>query len=80
MKRKTFLSDDGEQKMKQTKLIGFLARTIKTPVISMPPTDDSCVPPVRSEDVATVKTTVTTDVRLMHEEDDPRIIPYRRPL
>ena len=38
MKRKTFTSDDGEQKMKLTKLIGFLARTIKTPAIPMPPT------------------------------------------
>ena len=51
MKHKTFTSEDGEQKMKQTKLIGFLARTIKTPAIPMPPTDDSCVLPVRSEDV-----------------------------
>ena len=71
MKRKTFTSDDGEQKMKQTKLIGFLARTIKTPAIPMPPTDDSCVLTVRSEDVETATTAVTTDVRLMHEEDDP---------
>ena len=71
MKRKTFTSDDGEQKMQQTKLIGFLARAIKTPAIPMPPTDDSCVLPVRSEDVESATTVVTTDVRLMHEEDDP---------
>ena len=68
MKRKTFTSEDGEQKMKQTKLIGFLARTIKTPAIPMPPTDDSCVLPVRSEDFETATTAVTTDVRLMHED------------
>ena len=71
MKRKAFTSNDGEQKMKQTKLIRFLAQTIKTPVIPMPPTDDSCVLPVRSEDIETATTVVTTDVRLMHEEDDP---------
>ena len=71
MKRKTFTSDDGKQKMKQTKLIGFLARTIRTPAIPMPPTDDSCIIPIRSEDIETATNAATTDVRLMHEEDDP---------
>ena len=51
----------------QTKLIGFVTQTIKTPAIPISPTDDSCATmAVRSKDVETA----TTDVSMMHDDDD----------
>ena len=67
MKRKTFTSDDGDPKMKQTKLIGFVTQTIKTPAI---PIDDSCAKmAVRSEVIETATDDARTNC-MMHDDDD----------